>query len=84
MFNTLSYTKKLEQAGVSREQAEAHIQIIAEIVEGDLSTKQDIKDLKDEIQKMEYRLTIKLGAFLAATATMLVGVMAALFKAFLH
>ena len=83
MFNTLSYTKKLEQAGVSREQAEAHIQIIAEIVEGDLSTKQDIKELKDEIQKLEYRLIIKLGAIAVGLATLMVGVLAGVLKALL-
>jgi len=75
MFNTLSYTKKLEQAGVSREQAEAHIQIIAEIVEGDLSTKQDIKDLKDEIQKSEYRMTIKMGAVGAIVVGLITGIL---------
>ena len=66
MFNTLKYAKKLEEVGVSREQAEAHIQIIAEIVEGDLATKQDVKELKDEMQKLEYRLVIKLGALVTA------------------
>lgn len=84
MFNTLSYTKKLEQAGVSREQAEAHIQIIAEIVEGDLSTKQDIRELKDELQKLEYRLIIKLGAIAVGLATLMVGVLAGVLKALLH
>jgi hypothetical protein len=84
MFNTLSYTKKLEQAGVSREQAEAHVQIIAEIVEGDLSTKQDIKDLKDEMQKMEYRIVIKLGALAAGLAALLVTVMTGILKIFFN
>jgi hypothetical protein len=54
MFNTLKYTKLLEAAGVSRQQAETHVQIIAEIVEDRLATKQDLKEL-------EYRLTLKLG-----------------------
>ncbi|MGE3975085.1 MAG: hypothetical protein AB7F59_11225 [Bdellovibrionales bacterium] len=66
VFNTLRYAKKLEDAGIPRDQAEAHIQIMAEIVEGDLATKQDIKELKDEMQKMEYRLIIKLGALVTA------------------
>ena len=30
MFNTLKYTKKLEEVGVSREQAETYVQIIAD------------------------------------------------------
>lgn len=74
MFNTLMYAKKLEGVGVSREQAETHIQIIAEIVEADLATKQDIEKLKNELVQLEYRLVIKLGTIvtisIAAVATM--------------
>ena len=62
MFNTLMYAKKLEEVGISRQQAEAHVQIIAEIIEGDVATKQDVKEIKDEMLKLEYRLIIKLGA----------------------
>lgn len=73
MINTLKYAKKLEEAGFSRQQAEANIQIIAEIVEDDVATKQDIsevkhdiKEVKDEMIKLEYRLIIKLGALVTA------------------
>lgn len=45
MFNSLKYVKKLEEAGVSREQAEMHIQIVGEIMETNLATRQDLKDL---------------------------------------
>lgn len=48
---------------------------MAEIVEGDLATKHDIKELKDELIKLEYRLIFKLGALVtiivATTATIL-------------
>lgn len=66
MFDTLKYSKTLEAVGISKDQAEAHIRIIAEIVEGDLATKQDIYELKNEMQKLEYRLVIKLGALVTA------------------
>ena len=79
MFNAFKYTKQLEEAGFSREQAEIQLQVIAEIVEGDLATKQDLKiletnmlnavetkatNLENKMQQLEYRLTIKLGTFL--------------------
>jgi hypothetical protein len=84
MFNTLSYARKLEAAGVAREQAEAHVQIIAEIVEGDLATKQDVKsvkdELKDEMEKLEYRLTIKLFALIGAGAATTVTATVAILK----
>lgn len=73
MFNTLLYTKKLEQVGISREQAETHVQIIAEIVEGNLATKQDLKDL-------EHRLLIKTGALMLTVGTLIVSVLAILIK----
>ena len=74
MLHTLKYLKALEGAGISREQAEAQVQMIAEIVEEGLASKQDIKDLKEELQKMEYRLTIRaaaIGASVVATTVAL-------------
>lgn len=86
MNNTLKYIKILESAGVSREQAEAHVQLITEVTEGTLATKQDIINLETKMNssierlehkmlQAEYRLTIKLGtivtvAIAAATAAM--------------
>ncbi len=75
MFNTLKYSKILEATGVSREQAEAHIQIMAEIVEDDLATKQDLKEL-------EYRLIVKLTAILIPGIALTVAIIAALAKHF--
>jgi len=87
MINALKYAKKLEEAGFSREQAEVQLQIITEVVEGDLATKQDldifrkdleyaiqasVKDLRHDMQQLEYRLTIKLGAFLVACFTTMI------------
>lgn len=80
MFNTLKYAKELEAVGVSREQAEAHIKIIAEIVEGDLATKQDIKDVRNDITQLEYRLVIKLGAMATVVTTLAVASVAAILK----
>ncbi len=73
MFNTLRYAKKLENVGLSREQAEAHIQIIAEIIEGDVATKQDLKEL-------EYRLIIKISAVVGTLVTLAIAVTAAVAK----
>ncbi len=73
MFNTMIYAKKLESVGLPREQAEAHVQIIADIIEGDVATKQDIKEL-------EYRLIIKLSAILGTLITLSIAITAALTK----
>jgi hypothetical protein len=73
MFNTLNYARKLETAGVPREQAEAHIQIIADIIEGDLATKRDLKDL-------ENRLILKLSAIMATMISLATGISVAFAK----
>jgi hypothetical protein len=83
MSDTLKYVKILEGAGVTREQAEAHVQLITEITEGDLATKQDLKifeiNLESKIQQLEYRIIIKLGTLLIIGFT----TMATLMKFFL-
>ena len=54
--NALKYVKILEGTGITREQAEAHVQIISEILEGDLATKQDIKNLETSIDRLEHKM----------------------------
>lgn len=86
MFDTLNYAKKLESVGVSRDQAETHVQMIAQIIEDGLATKQDLKDsetalrqdireLRDEMQKLEYRLTIKLGVMMTVAASVMLAIL---------
>lgn len=84
MNNAIKYVKILEGTGISREQAEAHVQLISEITDNNLATKQDVKNLETKMDtsierlehkmlQMEYRMTIKLGTIVtvviaAATA----------------
>lgn len=80
MINAFKYTRQLEEAGFSRAQAETQLQVITEIVEGDLATKQDLnvtaERLEAKMLQMEYRLIIKLGTII----TVVVGVFATLLK----
>lgn len=53
-FDTLQYAKKLIASGFTEQQAEGQAEAIAEITEimGDrLATKQDIKELRDELKR---------------------------------
>ena len=45
-FDTLTYAKKLQEAGVPPEQAEAHAGALKELVEDNLATKRDLKELE--------------------------------------
>jgi BioD-like phosphotransacetylase family protein len=91
MYDSLKYAKKLEEAGVSREQAEVHIQIMTEIIETNLATKQDLKDLSAELRyeivsrfqalsaqiiQSEQKMTIRLGGIVSVA----MGLMLALEK----
>jgi hypothetical protein len=84
MFNTLSYARRLESVGMSRDQAEAHVQIIAEIVGGDLATKQDMRELRSDLdhkfESMENRLLIKLCALTSGLVTLAVAIIAVLIR----
>lgn len=69
-FDSLSYAKKLEATGFTREQAEVQTQAIREVIEEQLATKRDLKNLETSLEAklrdLEYRLTIRLGTMIAA------------------
>ena len=79
MVNTFKYTRQLEEVGFSREQAEIQLQIITEIVEGDLATKQDlntsVERLDHKMLQMEYRLFLKIVAAVSAVLGVFVALM---------
>lgn len=71
IFDTLAYSKKLKEAGVPDAQAEVHAEAVAELVDERIATKQDLKELeiilKRDVKELELRLTIRLGAMMAAS-----------------
>ena len=90
-FDTLKFTQRLEQVGVGRDQAVAHAELARDMIIADSATKadlvgmetalrSDLKALKAEIdgslRELELRMTVKLGAIIAAA----VAVIAALQK----
>lgn len=62
-FDTLGYAKRLRNAGISQEQAEAHAEAAREFVMGELVTK---ADLQAALDTLSLRLTLRLGVMLAA------------------
>jgi hypothetical protein len=87
-FDTLKFADTLKAAGIPDKQAEAQARAVAEAFStnaSELATKADVRDLRSEMElmrrdmlTMEQRLTIKLGAFLAVFA----GIIIAALKAF--
>ena len=64
-FDTLSYAKELIAAGMPQQQAEVISLRQRSLIENELATKTDIKnmeiELKRDIKVMEFTMTIRLG-----------------------
>lgn len=64
MFDVISYMKRLQAAGVTEAVATIQAEALAEVIENDLVTKKDLKDLSQELrtemQLLEQRLDHKI------------------------
>jgi len=64
ILDTLEFANKLKAGGFTEQQAETQARAIADIVEKQLATKQDMEareaDLKRDIHESEYRLEVKI------------------------
>ncbi len=52
-FDTLTYAKKLQEAGFTPRQAEAQAEALRAVVDQNLATKQDIEELRRDMKEME-------------------------------
>ncbi|MFZ5812723.1 MAG: DUF1640 domain-containing protein [Thermodesulfobacteriota bacterium] len=59
-FDTLAFAKRLVEAGFTERQAEAQVTVLREIVESELATKRDLREL-------ELRLTAEMAKVNAET-----------------
>jgi hypothetical protein len=50
MLDTLKYVNILETRGYTREQAEAQVSLVRDVMTENFATKQDLKDLKVELK----------------------------------
>lgn len=90
-FDTLTYAKKLKEAGFTEQQAEVQAEALRAVVDANLATKQDLKvlegtlrhemkeldaALRHDLKEMESRIIIRLGGLIVAG----VGVLAVLMK----
>lgn len=56
MFNAFKYSKKLEEVGFTHEEAEASVNVLWDIMEENLATKQDILEVKQGIKDVRTEL----------------------------
>ena len=81
-FDSLGYAKKLRDAGVPQEQAEAHAETAREFIMVELATRQDLLALRPDmtvstqtlqtaIDNISPGLTVRMGFMLVACVTIL-------------
>jgi hypothetical protein len=79
-FDTLAWAKKLEKAGVPSAHAEAQVEILSKVIEANITTKQDLaevrRDIILEIEKIKASLNAQIAKWVlgvsAVQATVLV------------
>lgn len=76
-FDTLGYAKRLRNAGISQEQAEAHAEAAREFVMGELVTRSDLQAAMDALS---LRLTLRLGVMLATGLATSIGLLTVIIK----
>lgn len=84
-FDSLGYAKRLREAGVPQDQAEAHPEAAREFVMAELATRYDLtvlrgdldvlrRELENKIDTMSLRLTVRMGVMLAAGLSILAAI----------
>lgn len=67
-FDTITYARQLENAGITREQAEIHAQALRSIIDERLVTREHL-DIR--MKELEYKLTIRIGSMLCGAVAVL-------------
>lgn len=69
-FNAFKYVEVLRGAGIPDKQAEAQVRVLNEIIESNLASKRDLKEMEQKLdhklKEMEQRIIIKLGGLIVA------------------
>jgi len=77
-FDTLGYAKRLRDRGVPQDQAEAHAEAARDFIMAELVTKTDLQasvtHLEAKIETLSLKLTVRLGAMLAAGIAILAAI----------
>jgi uncharacterized membrane protein (DUF106 family) len=79
-FDTLQFVQTLTESVFDQKQAEGVAKALRNAQEeSETATKRDLKELelvlKSEMQAMEYRMTIKLGAMLGGSIVLMAGIL---------
>ena len=86
-FNAITYSHKLQEAGLDQKIADVQAEELSILVNNDLATKSDLTVLEKSIQKdlknLENRMTIKLGGIVISCTgiiSILIGILGFILK----
>ena len=83
-FDSLGYARKLRDAGVPQDPAEAHAEAAREFIMTELATRYDLDVLRRELEtamdNLGLRLTVRLGVMMAAGLSILGAVLGTLMR----
>lgn len=69
----LKYEHELKEAGVPANQAEIHAKSMAELIDSNLATKQDVELLRKDLEALGNKITIKVGSIVTVAIGILLG-----------
>ncbi|MBF0161583.1 MAG: DUF1640 domain-containing protein [Magnetococcales bacterium] len=72
-FDTLEFTEQLKAAGVPDEQAKGHAKALSGVLHKVEESRQDALATKGDLETLELRMTIKMGAMILASIGMIIG-----------
>jgi hypothetical protein len=75
-FDSLGYSKRLRDSGISQKQADAHAEAARDFIMPELATKADIAELRHLIERQSLLITVRLGGLMVIA----VGALAALIR----
>lgn len=83
-FDTLAWAKKLEKAGIPSEQAGAQVEMLSEVIENNVCTKQDLaevkKDIVLEIEKIKGSINVQIAKWVLGVSAIQATVLVALIR----
>ena len=77
IFDTLGYARFLREGGIPQEQAETHAEAARQFIMADIATKDD---LNTALEVQALRITVRVGALLAAGLSLVTALIGALIK----
>ena len=72
LFDTHKAVKELQESGFDEAQAEAVVATVGTAIVGNVATKQDISELRAEMQAVELRITLRMGALIVGGVALIV------------